>query len=111
MPPAMPSKEQMATEWTTFAQNWIARIRSPGGDPSREALLDEWMLDVVGTVEALDVIDLGCGEGRFSRMLAARGARVTGIDLCEPMIAAASASRSSTRETYAVADMESLREI
>jgi 2-polyprenyl-3-methyl-5-hydroxy-6-metoxy-1,4-benzoquinol methylase len=101
----------MAAEWTAFAQNWIDRIRSPGGDPSREALLDEWMLDAVGNVEALDVIDLGCGEGRFCRMLASSGARVTGVDLCEPMIAAALASRSSTRETYAVADMESLREI
>jgi SAM-dependent methyltransferase len=108
----MPSKEQMAAEWTDFAQNWIDRIRSPRGDPSRVALLDDWMLDAVGNVEGADVIDLGCGEGRFSRMLASLGARVTGVDLSAPMIAAAAgASPTSARETYAVGDMENLRAI
>jgi 2-polyprenyl-3-methyl-5-hydroxy-6-metoxy-1,4-benzoquinol methylase len=111
MPKSMPSKTEMAAEWTAFAQNWIARVRSPAGDPSRNGVLDDWMIEAVGDVEGVDVIDLGCGEGRFSRMLASRGARVTGIDLCEPMIAAASAARTSPRETYALGDMENLREV
>ena len=32
------------------------------------------------------VLDVGCGVGRWSRMLAARGARVTGIDVSPTMI-------------------------
>src|ERR1700742_2310203 len=32
------------------------------------------------------VLDVGCGVGRWSRMLAARGARVTGVDLSPTMI-------------------------
>jgi ubiquinone/menaquinone biosynthesis C-methylase UbiE len=106
----MPTKDQMSAEWTAGAQNWIARIRG-AGDPSREALLDEWMLREVGDVNGLDVIDLGCGEGRFSRMLAAREARVTGVDLCEPMIAAAERSKTSANERYFVGDMEDLRDL
>lgn len=35
------------------------------------------------------VLDVGCGVGRWSRMLAARGANVTGVDLSPTMIAQA----------------------
>jgi ubiquinone/menaquinone biosynthesis C-methylase UbiE len=65
------------------------------------------MLNAVGEVRGLDVIDIGCGEGRFSRMLAERGGRVTGIDLCEPFIEAAKDARLKD-ERYEVGDMEHL---
>lgn len=35
------------------------------------------------------VLDVGCGVGRWSRLLAARGARVTGVDLSPTMVAQA----------------------
>src|SRR5205085_2870221 len=38
------------------------------------------MLALVGDVSGRRVLDLGCGEGAYSRLLAGRGARVTGID-------------------------------
>src|SRR6187397_2638015 len=105
----MPTKQQMRDEWVAGASNWIERVRGRG-DPSRNHLLDDWMLEVVGDVRGKDVIDLGCGEGRFSRMLAERGARMTGIDLCETMIAAAKESRVAD-ENYALNDMENLKGI
>jgi len=114
----MPTKDELATEWNHIARNWIDRIRTRG-DVSREFLLDEWMLNAVGDVRGLRVIDLGCGEGRFCRMLAERGADVTGIDLCSPMIEAAiekcslAAAKANSwaqngAEHYIVADMENL---
>jgi ubiquinone/menaquinone biosynthesis C-methylase UbiE len=43
----------------------------------------EALLETVGPVDGLHVIDIGCGEGQLTRALAARGARVTG---CDPFI-------------------------
>jgi 2-polyprenyl-3-methyl-5-hydroxy-6-metoxy-1,4-benzoquinol methylase len=38
------------------------------------------MLALVDTLAPASVLDVGCGEGRFCRMLAARGIATTGID-------------------------------
>ena len=47
--------------------------------------LEPWIRVVPG----MRVLDIGCGIGRWSRLLAARGASVTGIDLSPTMIAEA----------------------
>ena len=48
------------------------------------------MLEACGDVTDMNILDCGCGEGRFCRMLAGRGAKyVLGIDLCDAMIDAA----------------------
>ena len=111
MPPdPTPTREQLRADWAAAAPTWIERIRGERGDPSRRGLLDDWMLDAVGDVRGLHVIDLGCGEGTFGKMLAERGARVTGIDACAAMIEAANA-RGGDGEQYHVNDMEELRGI
>ena len=60
------------------------------------------MLEACGDVTGMRVLDSGCGEGRFSRILAARGAAyVLGVDLCEPMVAAAK-ELATGRDEYVV---------
>ena len=49
-------------------------------------LLDADMLEECGNVEGQLVLDIGAGEGRFSRMLAQRGARTIALDLFWPMV-------------------------
>jgi 2-polyprenyl-6-hydroxyphenyl methylase/3-demethylubiquinone-9 3-methyltransferase len=45
--------------------------------------------NALGSVRGLHILDLGCGKGRFARVLQARGARVVGIDLSSAMLAEA----------------------
>jgi SAM-dependent methyltransferase len=73
--------------WNRSAQAWIEFVDQ--GDPNRERLLDPVMLDLCGEVAGLDVADIGCGEGRFCRMLSALGARVTGVEPTEALLRAA----------------------
>jgi 2-polyprenyl-3-methyl-5-hydroxy-6-metoxy-1,4-benzoquinol methylase len=54
-------------------------------DLCQRLALEPWLQVAPGA----RVLDVGCGVGRWSRMLAARGAQVTGIDLSPTMIAEA----------------------
>jgi ubiquinone/menaquinone biosynthesis C-methylase UbiE len=102
----MSDAADLRAEWERFSSDWIARCETKG-DGAREGLLDDWMLEVVGDVDGREVIDLGCGEGRFSRMLAARGARTLGIDL-QPVFVDYATNRAGPSETYAIGDLQSL---
>jgi SAM-dependent methyltransferase len=47
------------------------------------------ILTALGPLRGRRVLDVGCGKGRFARVLAARGARVVGLDVSAAMLAAA----------------------
>jgi len=44
------------------------------------------VLDALGPVEDKDVLEIACGTGRFTVMLAERGADIVGLDISEPML-------------------------
>lgn len=90
-----------------MAPAWIAESRE-GRNANRVGLLDAPMLAACEPIAGGRFLDCGCGEGRFCRLLAARGAAdVLGLDLCEPMIAAAEELRGEV-DHYRVADVERL---
>jgi 2-polyprenyl-3-methyl-5-hydroxy-6-metoxy-1,4-benzoquinol methylase len=47
------------------------------------------LLDAIGGVSGMRVLDVACGHGRISRELARRGAHVVGIDISDAMLAKA----------------------
>jgi len=47
------------------------------------------ILELLGDVEGLDVLDVGCGDGALSAVLSRRGGRVTGLDPDPRMLDAA----------------------
>ncbi|MGI6706666.1 MAG: class I SAM-dependent methyltransferase [Clostridia bacterium] len=103
----MRSRDDLKAEWAALAPAWIKEARE-GRNPTRNGLLDAVMLDACGNVEGLSILDCGCGEGRFCRMLVERGAKyVLGLDLCEQMIEAARELQSEG-DTYRVQDVQDL---
>jgi len=99
--------EGLNQEWRNLAPAWIKEARE-GVNATRTGLLDKPMLAACGDVDGLRVVDCGCGEGRFCRLLVQGGATyVLGVDSCGPMIEAASELRSG-RDEYRVADVQDL---
>jgi len=47
------------------------------------------MFQLIGKVKNLQVLDVACGEGYNTRLLAGKGAKVTGIDFSKKLIASA----------------------
>lgn len=81
------SDEDDPSGWQSFAAEYIRFVDE--GDSSRTMLLDDVMLAECGNVDGQLILDIGAGEGRFSRMLARRGARTIALDLFWPMVQAA----------------------
>ncbi len=50
------------------------------GDYTRKILTDPWVVPFCGELQGKTLLDIGCGEGRFCRMMAALGANPVGID-------------------------------
>ena len=68
------------------------------------------LLDLLGPLESLKILDLGCSNGLMCRLLSRKGACLTGIDISEHAI---SVARNLTRESdrdiiYDVADARDL---
>jgi len=67
------------------AQEYEAKRFSRGGQ-----LIDrrekEAVLDAIGPVDGKSVLEVACGTGRFTVMLADRGADVVGLDISGPML-------------------------
>ena len=74
----MPSRDDGSTRsWERIAEDWVAHADT---NDYRNHFLMPRMLQMIGDVRARRALDLGCGEGGYSRELARRGAQVTGVD-------------------------------
>ena len=76
--------------WQASADAWIADM-GEHGDFGRRYVLDPIMLPRALTRSPRKALDVGCGEGRFCRMLKLHGVDVTGVDPAPALIAAARA--------------------
>ena len=84
----------VASLWDRNAADWIAQVRE-GRDLYREIFNNPSFLEFLPDLSERQVIDLGCGEGRNTRLFAKRGARMTGIDLSPRLIEAARAAETA----------------
>lgn len=78
----------MQNGWDESAAAWIADM-GDRGDFNREFVLDVPMMERVRAKSYANALDVGCGEGRFCRMLQACGIRTVGIDPTDALLARA----------------------
>ena len=91
--------------WDRSAGAWIAAIGEQG-DWGRKHVLDPIMLQRASARRFKRALDVGCGEGRFCRMLQARGIPAVGIDPTEALLA--EARKRGPKGEYHCARAESL---
>ena len=84
----------MDNGWESSAQAWIDSMGERGGDWGRQHVLDPVMLARVASGRFGNALDVGCGEGRFCRMLKAAGVSATGIDPTPALLETAQEARS-----------------
>jgi ubiquinone/menaquinone biosynthesis C-methylase UbiE len=68
--------------WNENADLWT-RLSQAGYDVYRDHLNTPAFFDMLPAVDDLSGLDIGCGEGYNTRLLAKRGARVTAIDISD----------------------------
>jgi SAM-dependent methyltransferase len=90
--------------WEAEAANWVAWARRPGHDSYWRFHRDRF-LELLPPPGRL-ALDVGCGEGRLPRDLAARGYTVAGVDASPTLIA--HAREADPGGDYRVADAASL---
>ena len=81
--------------WDANADAWTTLSRA-GYDIYRDWVNTPAFLELLPSVDGLRVLDIGCGEGYNTRLLAERGARVTGIDISARFIGHAAAHETRT---------------
>ncbi len=95
------------SDYDGYADEYAAYVewREQGGTEGDPMGILPHLLDLLGDVSGRMVLDAGCGEGYLARILTARGAHVTGIDLSPRLIALARAKDPAGRIAYRVADL------
>lgn len=107
----MTSASPAGGDYDDYASQVAANVawrEQAGADGDPFGLLPP-LLELLGDIAGRRVLDAGCGEGYLARVLAARGARVTGIDLSPRLIELARAKDTSGLIDYQVADLSQPR--
>lgn len=78
-------KDIIQTQWDKAAKAWVDFVRT-GKDYYRTELNHPAMLEILGDIRGRRILDLGCGEGCSTRIVAKKGANVTGVDFSVRLI-------------------------
>ena len=77
--------EEVGRYWDENAEVWRELVRA-GYDHYRDGLNTPASFEMLPEVDGLSGLDVGCGEAHNTRLLAERGARMTGIDISKTFV-------------------------
>ncbi len=101
----MTQTEPTANPWDDYADEYDRWLRDREPGQLVDGAFPARLLELLGDLREQEVLDAGCGQGFLARMLAARGARVTGIDLSPRLIDKARVLDADSLIEYRVADL------
>lgn len=78
-------KDNIRKQWDEATEPWADFVRSRK-DYFRDEMNNPTMFELLGDIRGKRILDLGCGEGYNSRIMARKGAKVTGVDFSKKMI-------------------------
>ena len=81
----MTSNDKISKEWDNAGESWANFVRE-GKDYYREEMNKPAFFKVIGDVKGISILDLACGEGDITRILAKMGTKVVGADYSPKMI-------------------------
>ncbi len=81
--------KQVGHLWNENAEAWT-RLARAGYDVYRDYLNTPAFFEMLPNIRGISGIDIGCGEGHNTRLLAKQGARITAIDISDVFIKHAS---------------------
>lgn len=93
-----------STSWGSVAK-WYDKHLEEGEDTYQEKLIKPNLLRLLNAQAGENILDVGCGQGFFSREIVKAGAKVTGIDVGPELIDIAR-EQAGDKETYFVCNAE-----
>lgn len=89
-------------EWDNASNEWVESLKI---NQVRTNILIPETLKILGDIKGKRALDLGCGEGGYSRLIASKGAIVTGVDFSENLINEALKQNHTNEIEYYVRDV------
>lgn len=104
--------QKISKEWDKASESWANFVREDK-DFYRNEMHGKSFFNLLGRVEGKRILDLACGEGYNSRLLAQKGAKVFAVDFSEKMIRLAKQLEQKEKLgiTYLVSDAANLKEL
>jgi 2-polyprenyl-3-methyl-5-hydroxy-6-metoxy-1,4-benzoquinol methylase len=104
--------DKISKEWDEASKPWVDFVWM-GKDYYREEMNNPATLRMIGKVKDKQLLDLSCGEGYNTRILAKKGARVIGADFSKEMIKLARQREKKERLgiRYVVSDAADLKDL
>ncbi|WP_438489286.1 class I SAM-dependent methyltransferase [Streptomyces sp. S186] len=107
-----PTNDAAIRQWNDIPRAALEAME-PDGDFAKRHLINPVLLRMLGEVNGRRILDAGCGHGYFSRLLAARRARVTGVEPTDTMFAYAQEKERARAQgiAYVQADLTRLPDL
>lgn len=76
------------SSWDNVAEDYAKSVGETG-DINHQKSLNPVIFKILGNVKGKKVLDLACGQGYLSRMLAKKGAKITGLEISPKLLSIA----------------------